>query len=289
MKYLVPVDISDFSSNAIKYATQMCKSKDEIVVYHVYNQPVYPSETGGGYMAPMNTENIREQVGILVDVTNPPRSGAKISIELGTGEIVHSIVRKAHSEDFDAIIMGIRDKHGIIEKIFGTIATGVVKVSHIPVYLIPLDHKYVKPKHVLIASDEHFKSAEIIDQIYAWNEKNMAALTFFHVNETDKKPNSLKEELLQDLVIERNPSFSISYAETQSENICHAIIKKSDEENSDLIILAAESGTWIANVFIDSVSKEMIMKANKPMLFLHAETIKEKSLSKTLTELTFNI
>ena len=34
MKYLVPVDISDFSSNAIKYATQMCKSKDEIVVYH---------------------------------------------------------------------------------------------------------------------------------------------------------------------------------------------------------------------------------------------------------------
>ena len=287
MKYLVPVDISDFSSNALKYATKMCKANDELIIYHVYNQPVYPSETGGGYMPSVDTEDIREQVGILVDVTNPPKNGPSISIELGTGETVHSIVRKAHSEDFDAIIMGVRDKHGFMEKIFGTIATGVVKLAQIPVYLIPLDHTYVRPKHVLVAADEHFKSPQLIDQILEWNKKNKASLTFFYVNEGDQDSESLKEDLLEELIVERNPGFSISYAEERNDNVCEAILNKSTEENSDLIILAAESSSWIANVFINSVSKEMILKANRPMLFLHAESIARKPLSRTLTEITF--
>lgn len=287
MRYLVPVDISDFSSNALKYAIKMGGRRDEIVVYHVYNQPVYPAETGGGYMPSIDTEDIREQVGILVDVTNPPENAPKLSIELGRGDNVHSIVDKAHSDHFDAVIMGVRDKHGLLGKIFGTTSMGVVKLTKIPVFLIPKDHTYKKPKRVLIAADAHFKSGAIIDQIFDWNKKQKAALNFFYVNEKAADEHSFKEELLQKIIGDRNPPFSVSYSEGHGDNVCDVILDKSKEENADLIVLAPENSSWIANVLMTSVTKEMIMKADMPMMFLHADALKKKPLSRTLTEITF--
>lgn len=272
MKYLVPVDISQIASNALKYAVDMCGAKDEITVFHAWNNAGYPIHDQIGYIPPMDTEEMLNMIEVMIDVLNIPKGGPKIKTIIDAGEPVHTITTHLLTNAYDAIIMGVKDKHDPLGKIFGTISLGVVKRSDIPVYLIPRDYKYAKPRRVLVAADYHFESEELIEELLKWNKKSKAALVFYHVNDQPNDDDSFKTKLLTEVLDKRNLPYPISYKDVQSANVSKTLLKTCEQEKCDMILVVTNTQSWLEALLFQSVSKEMILKATKPLIFLHAKS-----------------
>ena len=271
MKYLVPVDISNHSSSALKYAIAMAHPEDIITVYHVHYKFNQDETIGSGYYPRMDTDNIREQIGILVDVCNPPQNGPEIEILIDKGEPVNKIVKKASNGNYDAIVMGTKDKYGVFENLFGTISTGVVRLADLPVYLIPGDQEYEGNRRILIATDEHLFVKEALDTLYENAEKEDTHMLFYHVSDLNNPRNDFDDYRFNQILskvkkVKSTAEFQLEY----HSDLITAILDKAKFANCDLIVISAEPSNWIENIFTNSVVKQLVKKGNKPMLFLPA-------------------
>jgi len=277
MKYLVPVDISDIASNALDYAVGISHKKDKITVIHVWNDMIYPIQGEVGYVNVMSETDILNKVEILVDVANIPEGGPDIEIIMAKGEPVNALTEEANSGSYDAIIMGTRDKYDIFDKIFGTISLGMVKKSIVPVYLIPRGAKFHKPKSIIIGTDHHFQSDELIEKVINWNDSFKSSLAFYHINNKRIEDHQTRRKLMGELLDKRNLPYAISYNELHSNDVSSTLINKSIDGKHDLIMIATESQSWLETVLTRSVTKDLILKATIPMLFFHANPLKKKA------------
>lgn len=272
MKYLVPIDFTDIAYNALRYALKVCDKDDEMSIVHVWsallsvNEPIILSP------GLTKEDGVKKEIQAMVEEARDGSNGPEeIDIILAIGNQVNAIVKESESQDYDAIIMGTRDKYDLLDKLFGTISLGVIKKSTIPVYLIPKDVTYQKPKSVFVATDQHFESDEVIEQLLEWNEPYQAALKFYHIRESFDKEYKYRENIIEELLDKRNLSYGVSIEEIRSDNVSKTIIETSEKEKCNLIVIVADTQSWLDTVLTRSITKELILKTKTPILFLHSK------------------
>ena len=140
-KILVSVDFSDLATVAIDYAASLAKAfKSQIRILHVVAQ--VPSYVGNEIMPPVfPTENKEEIERMSQELTAMAEYLIKLGIEahyeLAHGPVIETILENAGSYNAELIILGAHN-HGFLYRAFmGSVCTGVVKHSHIPVLIIP--------------------------------------------------------------------------------------------------------------------------------------------------------
>ena len=272
MKYLIPIDFSEIALNALKYALQMTQPDDEITVIHVWQALLNTNEPMLITPASTHEEGLRMEIEEMVDEAGKNIQGERnVEIKLELGNAVHAIVKESEQEDYHSIIMGTRDKYDFIDKIFGTVSLGVVKKSSIPVYLVPKDCGFNVPKSVLVATDYHFESEKVIDNLLRWNEKHSAALKFFHVSTGKEEQSKFRHNLLSELLEKRNLPYSISLDQEHANDVTRSILEKVHKEKCDLLLVVADSQSWLDTVLKKNVSKDLILKTSVPVVFLHSQ------------------
>jgi nucleotide-binding universal stress UspA family protein len=281
MKILVPVDFTDVAFDALKYAIQLTKPEDEIVVAHFWTalmstkepitfSPGMTREDG----VRRELEEMAKQAQSEVNVTR------KIKVLLVMSNAVDGVVNELNKKRYDAIVMGTRDKHDLFDKWFGTISLGVIKRSTIPIYLVPKGCVYQDIKSVLVATDYHFESDEVIEKLIDWNDKHKAALKFYHVTSSNDKVLRFRENIIEEFIEKRNMPYSISIDEVSSNNISKAVTDTANKENTDVILIVSDTQTWLDALFFKSLSKDLIMQSKKPIVFLHS--LKRKPILKDM-------
>lgn len=135
MKFLIPIDGSDYSANAAKVAGKMALQYDsDILLLHVV------TDTGVGRKKWRNkgAENILSSVrDILIDVGCDEN---RIECIIKDGNAPETIVDIANQRDVDKIIMGTRGKTGL-KKITGSVTEKVLQTSSILVLVVPPKYK----------------------------------------------------------------------------------------------------------------------------------------------------
>ncbi len=136
-KVLVPIDFSDYSKSALRYAVNFAKSFNaEIILIYVVEPVIYPPDFSMGQIAmpSINTEWDDRAKDELQKLAKSEIIGAvKVKTIIKTGKPFVEIIETAKEENVDLIIIATHGRSGVEHILFGSTAEKVVRKAPCPV------------------------------------------------------------------------------------------------------------------------------------------------------------
>ncbi len=136
-KILVPIDFSDYSKNALRYAAQFAlQFKAKIFLIYVVEPMIYPADFSMGQVA-IPSADIDLQKRGEEELNNLAKSfidpGVQTEIIIKTGKPFVEINETASEKDIDLVIMATHGHTGVEHLLFGSTAEKVVRKAPCPV------------------------------------------------------------------------------------------------------------------------------------------------------------
>ena len=156
-KILVPLDGSKFGERAVPQAEEIGQAtKAEIILFKVVQNPIrsVPIAAGQKEETKATQEVIDRSGAYLEKVASPLKAkGIKVRCDIAVGEPTPAILKKAHKENVDLIVMSTHNEGELYKMVVGSVAEKVLLGTKRPVLL-------VKPEKVAIA--HHVDEQEVI-------------------------------------------------------------------------------------------------------------------------------
>jgi nucleotide-binding universal stress UspA family protein len=140
-KILVPIDGSEYSLSAAKYATRIAKNENaQLFCIHVITSVPYGYATSQPAID-QYFKDIRAKVQSWFDKVREMAktegvSELKTETSTDVKSVIGSIIDYATSRGIDLIVIGTRGRTGLKRLLMGSVANGVVQHSHCPVLLV---------------------------------------------------------------------------------------------------------------------------------------------------------
>ncbi len=136
-KILVPIDFSDYSKNALKYAADFAQNfKAKIYLIYVIEPVIYPADFSIGQVT-IPTPDVDMNARAQSELDSLARSFVESSIEVETiiksGKPFVEINETASEKDIDLIIIATHGHTGVEHLLFGSTAEKVVRKAPCPV------------------------------------------------------------------------------------------------------------------------------------------------------------
>jgi nucleotide-binding universal stress UspA family protein len=136
-KVLVPIDFSDYSKNALKYAANFSEHFNaEMILIYVVEPIIYPSDFSMGQIAipTINVEMDKRAGEELEKLANKEISkDLKVKTLVKTGKPFIEIIETAAEENVDIVIISTHGHSGVEHILFGSTAEKVVRKAPCPV------------------------------------------------------------------------------------------------------------------------------------------------------------
>lgn len=136
-KILVPIDFSDYSKSALKYAVNFVKRfNSELFLIYVVEPVIYPPDFSMGQIAIPSVDlemdkRASEELTKLAKKEIPVEINVKSLVK--TGKPFIEIIETAAEEDIDLIIIATHGHTGVEHILFGSTAEKVVRKAPCPV------------------------------------------------------------------------------------------------------------------------------------------------------------
>ena len=136
-KVLVPIDFSDYSKSALKYAVNFVKYfKANLILVYVVEPVIYPPDFSMGQIAIPSVDlemdkRAIEELNKLAEQEIPTEIKVKSIVK--TGKPFIEIIETAAEEDIDLIIIATHGHTGVEHILFGSTAEKVVRKAPCPV------------------------------------------------------------------------------------------------------------------------------------------------------------
>jgi nucleotide-binding universal stress UspA family protein len=136
-KLLVPIDFSDYSKNALRYATQFAKQFNaKMYLIYVVEPIIYPADFSMGQVAIPSMDvdlHNRAEEELKNLASNFIDSSLEVVTMIKTGKPFVEINETAKEVDADIIIMATHGHTGMEHLLFGSTAEKVVRKAPCPV------------------------------------------------------------------------------------------------------------------------------------------------------------
>ncbi|MDZ7763594.1 MAG: universal stress protein [Melioribacteraceae bacterium] len=136
-KVLVPIDFSDYSINALKYAVDFTQHFEaDMILISVIEPMIYPADFSMGQVAiPATDQNLTERVENELKDLAEKEIGDKVKTKriIKSGKPFYEINETARDEDVDLIIIATHGHTGVEHLLFGSTAEKVVRKAPCPV------------------------------------------------------------------------------------------------------------------------------------------------------------
>jgi nucleotide-binding universal stress UspA family protein len=138
-KILVPVDGSDVSRRALRYAAALAhRLKASLLIVHVQEAPLYYGELSvyvpRGRFEKMQRDYSRSVLDAAAQVMK--RADVRYASEALKGPVGSTIAKRARARKCDGIVMGTRGMGAVGNLIMGSVATQVLHHATVPVTLV---------------------------------------------------------------------------------------------------------------------------------------------------------
>lgn len=136
-KILVPIDFSDYSKNALRYAVQFAKQfNSSMYLIYVIEPIIYPADFSMGQVA-IPSMDVDIQSRAEEELKNLAKSlidpSIKVETIIKTGKPFVEINETAKEKDIDLIIIATHGHTGVEHLLFGSTAEKVVRKAPCPV------------------------------------------------------------------------------------------------------------------------------------------------------------
>ena len=274
---LIPVDFSETSSNAIRYAVEMMKDVEirRIILlktlYRSYYEQILPS-ADFVQLSASDIEKERIEVDRQLEELTAKLKGrcsTCVEVEIATSELplLRSVVDLIEEKKPDLLILGCDNPKEAEESYIGQLIIPIAKASRVPVLVIPAQVSYARIKTTLIPCD--FRKVSRLAVIRGLN----SPLAWLHpelvILNVDRRQEYLNHE--QDHLRSLKPllegyTYSIHYA--SETDIVPGILDFADAEGVQMITALPGNYSFFATLTHKSTTEALALNARHPVLIL---------------------
>ena len=277
---LVPTDFSEISRNAAKYAMALAAdvNAQKIVLYNAYQAPPILTENTIPAMPVVDIDTIRDisEHGMnsfieTLKIDCPP--GVQLEQRTGFSILAKDINDICQEVGAFLIVMGITGTNKLEEALIGSTAISVMKVTKLPVVIVPAEAKYSSINNVMLAcSFKNVLETTPIEPIRNILNATRAKLHAVNVYEDEKELTAAKtaqKELLQSLLKEYDPAFEF----IQSDDFIAGINDYVESKGIDMIIAIPRKHKFLEGLFKERHTKKLAFHSHVPLLYVHQEDL----------------
>lgn len=290
-RILVPVDLSPASEGALVFACHMAHLFDANVevVYAMDSlfEGASPSPTGflSGYRKTMQNEvnafvqkATKDSNVVYRGMTNATQEaknyepGAEppwLQTDIVFGfpeEVLFELSKKA-----DLIVMGTTGRGDLTRKIFGSVSISVSKSAECPVLLVPPQAVYTGFRNILYASNFDSLDPLTVKQTVAFARRFKGQLHFVHVGQPGEKGVDLEKKLFEINYVYADPDMPFIFTKIVGDNVVECLHEYAFEHRIDLFVFVTHQRSFWGDLLHHSISKDMLLHTNTPLLVIHAE------------------
>lgn len=277
-KILVPIDFSDCSNNAFRYAMRVADQiNGTIELLHVIypgapilDQPIsteiFLEERIKAARASLRKTEEEIMTQTLVHLKNTPSIVADIEV----GGPVRTIVDISKRDDVSLIIMGTRGHHDLLERTVGSVAFGTVRGAECPVMIIPENADYDPEMVIAYATDFRESDPFEIWRVADLFESFKPTIRCLHLDsEKGSKKGSLSMEKLEAFFSKKAPELQIAFHEISSQNFKEDLHAFTEIYGVNCLVMYRPHRNFFERIFHNSLTKEMVLHTKVPLMILN--------------------
>jgi len=288
-RILVPIDFSDYSVNACRYAIGLAeKLNAEIKLMHVYYNPVVNSmPLTDTYYYQVNMDEIIREIEIRAKtsmekfyndlkekIEKDGVQGVKIDYTLVRGIASEEIIAESENYKPEVIIIGTRGQGERENDLIGSVTAKIIEEAKVPVLVIPEDSIYqgIATINIMYATDFDESDYLAIKKLISIMSPFDFRLYCVHIGTTDSnvwdrvKMDSLKEKLEQ-----HYSDYEISCTIIEEKDFLAGMQEFIREKYIDIISMVTHKRGLISKLLNPSMARKVLFHTNIPFLVFHSD------------------
>ncbi|MFT4024938.1 MAG: universal stress protein [Flavihumibacter sp.] len=264
---LVPVDFSETSKNAARYASDMAKSINDtrLVFFHVFDPiaagsdgtPLNISVADRKKIAEMAIENLSAEIGNTSPSTIIAREGTSL---------VDTVTDYVRGESCDLVVMGITGAGKLANILMGSNSLKMVKQVSVPVLIIPPNAWFSGLKTQAFATDvKDVKTTTPASQIRSFLDLFKPVLKIVHINADGSPVNPADEAQLAELLAPYGSPVQV----VRNNDFLDGLDSFISREKVDCIITVPKQHGFLQGLFQPSHTRQLAHHTHIPILAIH--------------------
>lgn len=288
-RLLVPVDFSDYSTNASLFAIMLAeKLKAEVRLFHSFHNPMVDTMNfPDGYTYQTNMAEVYRELSASARknmkqfmndlnsrIAETSMRFVKVKNKILAGVPSEEIITEAEKYKPDVIIIGTRGSGENPNEPIGNVTSSVIEKTDIPVIVIPEKSRFSNSGesiNVLYATEFDDSDAGAIKKLMAVISPFKFSITCVHVAPIVK--DSLIIAKMKDLRAELKEIYNTLNLDCeliQEKDIFEGIKKVVSSKSIDIIALTHHKRNILYRILNPDQTKKILFKTEKPVLIFHA-------------------
>lgn len=277
-KILFPTDFSDTAQNAFRYCLRLADLwQAPLELLHV----VFP-EYDALDLPVMATKATQEKVETARSVLQTFVDHALLQVQAGyefrhtpdirssveVGNPTSVIAQVARRDEAGIIVMGTKGEHNVLEKLFGSVTTGVIDKADCHVWVVPEEAAFRSIDTVVYATDLTEADPYHIWKVGQWLEPFGAVLHCVHIRTQADVGHDLKIDDLEAFFAGHAPALQIQFHEYKGQSVTDALDEFTEGHDADLLVMYARHHSLLERIIRPSRTKQMASQTTVPLLLL---------------------
>ncbi len=287
-RILVPVDFSDHSINAGKWAIALAhKLKAEVRLVHIYFNPVTTIPNfSEQYSFHLNIDryinesmdnanyDLKRTIASMKRFAEEQKYLVKISGKIIGGLTSDAIIDEINDFKPALVVMGTKGKGDGSSALMGSVTRDLIESSKVPIFAIPQEATFrnLNDLHkVMYATD--FEDTDFNSLGRLTTLLKPFDIEFHCVHIEEKASNKWDEAKLGGLANYVKETFGVADSKFHvilNENIVEGMIKYSNEYQIDIISITTHKRNFFSRLLKPSLAKGVVYNSDKPILIFHS-------------------
>lgn len=280
-KILVPVDFSEVSGFAAKFAIQLAEKNDAEITF--LNSVHFDYLTDYQFTSFISAKTLMDEVydamsGKMGEFVRKFDTRRRINTKISDTSLVQSIKNMIDKENFDLVVIGTKGSSGLEEALIGSNTEKIVRHASCPVISIPGVANAAKIKRILVPVDIREIKASFLNQVATLQKQFDAILEFLWV----KTPHNIENEerVSKELgrVIKEHGISNFEFSIVKNVFPTDGIFWHADDTNADMIAMPTHARRGISHLLSGSLTEDTVNHIDIPVWSFKMDK-KEKSIS----------
>lgn len=286
-RIMVPVDFSDASANALRYAWEVArKFGSSIDVVHALEGIFDGGNTASSgfletYVRSTKTDLQRfvmEAGKKWLPPAQEPVSGGpgenpvaenEVKIQMRVEYGFPDTVIEELSKKYDMIVMGTTGKGSLTAQMFGSVSIEISQHAHCPVLLIPPFALYTGFNNVMYASNFESNDPEKVKQVVSFAKHFDAQLHFVHVGKVNEPGEKLDKALFEVNYKFSDPDKPFIFQKMVGEDVSEKLNEYAFYHKIDLYVFVTPRRGFWQSLLHRSQTKKILLNTQTPVLVVH--------------------
>lgn len=268
LKILIPTDFSMLSRKAAEYAVSLSTSIDaEFVLLHCDNNP-RPSYSFVNKLDDLiRGEAIGSAESMAKSIVESTGINAKITCDFIFGDPISELDDYCEKHGVDLIVMGTKGESVIKNRIFGSVAAGVLEHISCPTLFVPAEAEAKKPANIAFATDLTNIDEELPELIEFAQFFN-STIHVVHVYPDMIDPSTFDEESTKLELVSKTSYPQITFNAVMDSDIISGLDAFVESDHPDLIAMFTHKSGVLEYLFNESFTGKMAMHSKTPLLIM---------------------